>query len=246
MAILKTKEWFVSELKKKQPEIFNKLLNIGEYKGVDNPILIETNLGECSVLAKNLLTGKMPTIMSAINPTLYFINKARIVHGLIYDYSNTVYINNRKSVSITCSIHGAYSQSPHDHLRGNGCNKCGIERARIATINNTIGWRYSNWQESGLNSKNFDSYKMYVIKCYKDDEEFYKIGKTFKDIKKRFPSVISMPYKYEPIVIIEGDSRYISELETKYKNKYKAYKYVPKIHFNGKHECFNINMFENA
>jgi hypothetical protein len=86
---------------------------------------------------------------------------------------------------------------------------------------------------------------MYIIKCFNKDEEFYKIGKTYSSIKNRFNGKIKMPYKYESIAIVEGDARYISELEIKYKNKYKVYKYEPRIKFPGKHECFNINMFEN-
>lgn len=57
-----------------------------------------------------------------------FISKATKVHGEVYDYSDTVYTLNRNKVSITCRIHGAFSQLPGNHLKGSGCNKCAVAR----------------------------------------------------------------------------------------------------------------------
>lgn len=54
-----------------------------------------------------------------------FIEKARLVHGNRYDYSNVVYVNNKTYVDIICKIHGVFSQSPNMHLRGHGCPYCG-------------------------------------------------------------------------------------------------------------------------
>ena len=49
-----------------------------------------------------------------------FIEKAKVVHGNVYNYSTTVYINSRNLVNITCKTHGEFSQRPHDHLSGVG------------------------------------------------------------------------------------------------------------------------------
>ena len=55
-----------------------------------------------------------------------FVNKAKKIHGNIYDYSCVEYISNREKVSIGCLIHGdLYRQSPSNHLSGKGCPKCG-------------------------------------------------------------------------------------------------------------------------
>ena len=53
-----------------------------------------------------------------------FIGKSVEVHGLKYNYSNTVYANSRIKVAIGCSIHGIFEQKPFDHIGGQGCPKC--------------------------------------------------------------------------------------------------------------------------
>lgn len=55
---------------------------------------------------------------------LEFIEKAKKVHGMKYDYSNVTYVNNRTKVSILCPIHGIFLQTPNSHLSGKGCLKC--------------------------------------------------------------------------------------------------------------------------
>ena len=53
-----------------------------------------------------------------------FLSMAISVHGNIYDYSKTEYVNSRTKVSITCPIHGEFWQKPYDHISGHGCKKC--------------------------------------------------------------------------------------------------------------------------
>jgi superfamily II DNA or RNA helicase/serine protease inhibitor ecotin len=53
-----------------------------------------------------------------------FINKAKNVHGDKYDYSLVDYVNIDSKVKIICSIHGEFEQTPYNHLRTKGCNKC--------------------------------------------------------------------------------------------------------------------------
>lgn len=53
-----------------------------------------------------------------------FIEKARKVHGDLYDYSEIHYVNNRTPVTIVCKKHGAFVQTPSNHLRGKGCKYC--------------------------------------------------------------------------------------------------------------------------
>lgn len=59
-----------------------------------------------------------------------FIEKARIVHGDKYDYSNVEYINSTTPVCIICPIHGEFWQTPNAHLNGHGCDQCWAERRR--------------------------------------------------------------------------------------------------------------------
>jgi len=55
-----------------------------------------------------------------------FIEKAKLVHGDKYDYSNVEYKSTDIKVIITCKIHGNFEQTPNRHLVGQGCYKCGI------------------------------------------------------------------------------------------------------------------------
>jgi very-short-patch-repair endonuclease len=53
-----------------------------------------------------------------------FIFKSKKIHNNKYNYDNVNYINSKKSVNITCPIHGDFPQSPNSHLNGRGCPKC--------------------------------------------------------------------------------------------------------------------------
>lgn len=54
-----------------------------------------------------------------------FITKAQAVHGDRYDYSLVDYHGSEKKVRIICPVHGEFQQSPHQHINGSGCPKCG-------------------------------------------------------------------------------------------------------------------------
>ena len=59
--------------------------------------------------------------------TAEWVDRAKKVHGDKYDYSQTVYVNQRTNVKIICKIHGLYEQKADSHLRGCGCKLCGYE-----------------------------------------------------------------------------------------------------------------------
>lgn len=56
-----------------------------------------------------------------------FIAKAIKVHGDKYDYSKVKYVNCNTLVTIICSTHGEFKQTPTNHLhpKGFACHKCG-------------------------------------------------------------------------------------------------------------------------
>jgi len=56
-----------------------------------------------------------------------FISKAKAIHGDKYDYSLVKYNKSLEKVSIVCSLHGEFKQTPNSHLRGSGCPACGIQ-----------------------------------------------------------------------------------------------------------------------
>ena len=169
----------------------------------------------------------------------YFIEKANKIWNNFYDYSKVKYVKAIKPVIVICPIHSDFLVSPNNHLRNRGCPKCG----RIITTKyhqeNPVGWSYSNWEKAALKSKHFESFKVYMIECYNDNERFIKIGRTFNTIEKRFASKIEMPYEYKIIDIrVFDNSRECCEVELKLKNKYKKFKYKPLINFGGSNECF--------
>ena len=63
--------------------------------------------------------------------TLEFIEKARLVHGNKYDYSEVEYITNKTKVKIICPIHGPFWQAPVKHLAGQGCPDCANEAKKV-------------------------------------------------------------------------------------------------------------------
>lgn len=169
-----------------------------------------------------------------------FIQKCIKVHGDMYDYSKVDYKGAYVPIEIVCKIHGSFYMTAASHANSkHGCPTCARERITKHARDNPSGWSSDNWEVSGRNSKDFTGFKCYIIKCYKDDEIFYKIGKTYKPIELRFKSKSSMPYTYDVLYSIESDASYISSLEHYLKREYKNYTYVPNIRFKGMYECFS-------
>lgn len=63
-----------------------------------------------------------------------FISKARSVHGERYRYDSVVYENSRAKVEIVCDEHGAFMQTPGNHIKGAGCRKCAARLNPAAQI----------------------------------------------------------------------------------------------------------------
>lgn len=58
--------------------------------------------------------------------TKEFIERANKIHENEYDYSLVDYINTETKIKIICKEHGEFEQTPHRHLAGDGCKKCGM------------------------------------------------------------------------------------------------------------------------
>ena len=79
----------------------------------------------------------------------------------------------------------------------------------------------------------------YTLKCFNDQEEFYKIGITMNTVHNRYNTNKKMPYNYEIIREIYGDASYIWDLEISEKRRLKDSNYQPIVKFAGsKTECF--------
>ncbi len=175
-----------------------------------------------------------------------FLEKAKKVHKNLYTYNIEEYKGSNSRIEIKCNKHGLFFQVVKKHLSGDGCPKCGNETISLKASKNPTGWSYENWEKAAKISKNFDSFKVYILECWNDEERFYKIGRTFLSLKKRFHNKKSMPYNYKILETYEKDYMFICNLEKELKSKNKDFQYVPKLKFNGMYECFynliNINL----
>ena len=59
-----------------------------------------------------------------------FIEKVKEIHEDRYDYSKANYINCKIPIIIICKEHGEFQQTPDGHIKS-GCNKCGINNAKL-------------------------------------------------------------------------------------------------------------------
>lgn len=178
------------------------------------------------------------------NSTDIFIEKSNSIHNNKYDYSLVKYNRQYDLINIICPNHGLFTQTAKDHMRGHGCPKCGVEKISKARSENPTGWKLSEWIKSSENSNEFSGFRVYIIKCSDDIESFIKVGRTYKDISKRFRTNEMLPYKYEIINEIIGDPFHIFKLEIKLKRLCKQYKYLASKRFNGMHECFTLDALE--
>lgn len=117
-----------------------------------------------------------------------FIEKAREVHGDNYDYSLVRYVSVRQKVSISCLVHGVFTQKPKSHLSGNGCPGCanhGFDRTK----------------------KGF----LYILRS--DCGRHMKIGITHNPSRRNTKLKSDTPFSFKRIELIEGQGDQIADLE---------------------------------
>ena len=98
---------------------------------------------------------------------------------------------------------------------------------------------WEKWDEAGKASKYFQSFKLYILFCTNNKEQFIKIGKTFQSIGKRYNSKKSLPYDYNVLTYLEFNNGLLcSQHEQQLIQKYKDFSYLPLISF-----LVNMNVF---
>lgn len=207
-------------------------------------IFIESKYGLHEVRICSLRLRGIPTIQTAIDKRKYFENRAIEIHGDKYNYNKVDYKTSKTKVVINCPIHGDFNQIPAVHLKGSGCRKCGDSIISTSRRTGNCGWGLSDWIKLSENSSEFSEYKVYIIKCSSDTESFIKIGRTFKELKNRFCSKLSMPYLYEVISEVPDNPFRIFKLENKLKKMCKEFSYTPINSFSGMHECFSLEALD--
>lgn len=144
-----------------------------DYKGKDvKVIIICKEHGEFLQRPHNHLKGQgCPKCSGRYMSTDYFKEKASKIHNGKYNYDKVQYKSNTSKVVINCPIHGDFKQTPHEHLSGNGCQKCKSEVYKNKNIfNNDMFFMnekdsYKKWRQmiKRCGNPKYPTYKDCVI-----------------------------------------------------------------------------------
>lgn len=126
-----SQEDFIERSKKSQKRVFDYSKTV--YTGMTNKVTIIcpdhgvfTQSPQSHVNGANGCKGCGHRGRKDIMNTEKFINKAKLVHGRKFDYSETFYTIMKNKIEVRCVEHDlVFSQRPQSHLRGlNGCSEC--------------------------------------------------------------------------------------------------------------------------
>lgn len=122
---------FIEKAIKKHGNIYN--YDKVVYKGALTHVTITCDIhGDFHMLPSNHLQGYIcPTCSQDKRKGKYaglFVKRAREIHGDIYGYNGVLYSGNDNYVTINCKTHGDFTMYPKNHLNGQGCPKCAIEK----------------------------------------------------------------------------------------------------------------------
>ena len=137
-------------------------------------------------------------------------------------------------LSVACTICGNEYETCWSNLRkGRECFFCnGGFYSRVRAERNREEWER-------INSK------LYLIECFSEDELFYKIGITKKNIDDRFSKGV-MPYEYRVIEFYHGNLYDVVIKENKIRSDFarNITPYKPSINFIGYTECFSVDSLD--
>ena len=174
------------------------------FKGFNNPIYPVCPV-HGKVKIKYPSTQLTPTSCKACRgsakrfTTQEFVEKVKVTHNDIYDYSKTNYVSARDVITITCPIHGDFETVAGAHRVGHGCPSC---------------------FPGGYNPKKPGIF--YYLKV--NNGEAYKIGITNLSVKERYCK--SDLDKSEVLLEEYYENGYEARQREKYfLNKYKDLKY---------------------
>lgn len=163
-------------------------------------------------------------------PKEEYYKRANETHSNEYTYADD-FITSQHAITFYCSEHGRQRRNSYDHLRGAGCRKC--EKYGQLTDKLT--------REGYINTAKGRVTILYLIKCEDENENFYKIGKTFRSVEERFKGVL-LPYNYKIVKTYEGEAGEVWDLEEKLHLYFKKYSYKPMKRFSGFSECYTLDL----
>lgn len=101
-----------------------------------------------------------------------FLKRAHEVHGDKYDYTNTVYINNRHKIDICCPIHGVFTQWANIHLQGADCPLCAKEKNYKPIYGVGINDYRGTVRHKGVYIRSYAIWASMLARCY--DKSYLK------------------------------------------------------------------------
>ena len=129
------------------------------------------------------LCGNIQKSVKQLKTQEEFIEQAIAVHGDRYDYSETVYDGDGRSITYICKIHGKKTQEAGHHLGGHGCDECWFDKMREErSFTFDDFFQKANEEHLGIYTYLEETWKSYTepitIICHKDGHgEFDQVAK---------------------------------------------------------------------
>ncbi len=168
-----------------------------------------TGCYECKVNKLSGIKGELGKFKSQSELNKSFIEQSIEVHGQEYDYSKFNYVNSGTDGTIVCKVHGDFSQTPGNHLKGTTpCHACSIEKKKEFTFKKKCKemgvdyYRALKRRQAGLSEEKIFS-KGYI----RSEREVNQIT-VFNEI---YPNIEEAVRKLKPPASSTTISRWISE-----------------------------------
>ena len=165
-----------------------------------------------------------------------FIAAAKELHNGKYLYDRVNYKTTEHKVELICPSHGLFKITPHAHLSGQGCRKCGYEKnARTLMDYNehTFSSRYRDTRPATL----------YYIKLDVSGKVYYKIGVTKDTVEERFKADTRKGVKITVLKLLPYNYAYTAYTrELMLLRKYKRYKTKDRPLKTGNGEVFDVDV----
>lgn len=159
-----------------------------------------------------------------IKPSEQWISLFNETHNFKYDYSQAFYIRDGKKMTVICPDHGPFYPLPHNHILGHGCPEC-------AKFDYVGGYCEDFFHKHPDKINELGT--LYMLHIWDENESFYKVGITCRNIATRFKSVL--PYNYD---VVHEESMTLYEAHLKEQELLSSLThYTPNKNFPGWTEC---------